>query len=291
MRHRASRQDTARRLGAAVTERAAAPALRLCLIGSGAISARVAALLSAYPSARIELAGVVTRPGAPRRDWWPSDCRQITDAAGLEELAPDVVVEAASRQAVEDWGHAALHACREFVLCSASALADDALRTRLLQTAAAAGSRMTIAHGALGGIHAISAASLRPLASVTHVIRKPPAAWRGTAAERLFDPGNLDKVLVFFRGPAREAASAYPANANAVVTTALAGIGLDATLVELVADPLTDKNIHQLHATGDFGSLSMTISNEPMPSNPKTSDMTALSIARMLLDRAAPLVV
>jgi aspartate dehydrogenase len=269
-----------------VTERAAGSALRLCLIGSGAISARVAALLSAYPPARIELAGVVTRPGAPRHGWWPSDCRQITDAAGLAELAPDVVVEAASRQAVEEWGHAALHACREFVLCSASALADDVLRTRLSQTAAAAGSRMTIAHGALGGIHAISAASLRPLASVTHVIRKPPAAWRGTAAERLFD-----KVLVFFRGPAREAASAYPANANAVVTTALAGIGLDATLVELVADPLTDKNIHQLHATGDFGSLSMTISNEPMPSNPKTSDMTALSIARMLLDRAAPLVV
>lgn len=269
----------------------AAPALRLCLIGSGAIGGRVAELLAAHPGARIDLVGVVTRPGAPRRDWWSAGCQQITDPAGLTALAPDVVVEAASRQAVEDWGHAALHAAREFILCSASALTDDVLRDRLTQVAGATGSRMVIAHGALGGIQAISAASLRALNQVTHVIRKPPAAWRGTPAERLFDPEGLDKALVFFRGSAREAASAYPANANAVVTTALAGVGLDGTRVELVADPHTDRNVHQLHAAGDFGILNMTISNEPMPSNPKTSDMTALSITRMLLDRAAPLVV
>lgn len=269
----------------------AAPALRLCLIGSGAIGERVAALLAARRAAGIELVGIATPPGASRRDWWPAGCLHITDPAGLVALAPDLVVEAASRQAVQEWGDAALHAARELILCSASALTDDALRDRLTATAAATGSQLVIAHGALGGIQAIAAASLRPLYKVTHVIRKPPPAWRGTAAERVFDPQTLDKVLVFFRGSAREAASAYPANANAVVTTALAGAGLDKTRVELVADPETDKNIHQLHATGDFGSLSMTIANEPMPSNPKTSDMTALSIANMLFARTAPLVV
>lgn len=269
----------------------AAPALRLCLIGSGAIGKRVAALLAARPEAGIKLVGIVTPPGASSRDWWPAGCRHITDVAGLADLAPDLVVEAASSQAVRDWGDAALHAAQELILCSVSALTDDALRETLTATAAATGSQLVIAHGALGGIQAISAASLRPLNKVTHVIRKPPLAWRGTAAERVFDPQTLDEVLVFFRGSAREAASTFPANANAVVTTALAGTGLDQTRVELVADPETDKNIHQLHATGDFGSLSMTISNEPMPSNAKTSDMTALSITQMLFARTAPLVV
>ncbi|WP_119258581.1 aspartate dehydrogenase [Shinella zoogloeoides] len=269
----------------------AASALRLCLIGSGAIGERVATLLAARPKTGIELVGIVTRPGASRCDWWPVGCRQITDPVGLAALAPDLVVEAASRQAVQDWGDAALHASRELILCSASALTDDDLRDRLTATAVATGSQLLIANGALGGIQAISAASLRPLSKVTHVIRKPPMAWRGTAAERIFDSHALDKVLVFFRGSAREAASTFPANANAVVTTALASMGLDQTRVELVADPEIDKNIHQLHATGDFGSLSLTIANEPMPSNPKTSDMTALSIAQMLLARTAPLVV
>ena len=251
----------------------------------------MATLLAARPEAGIVLAGIATRPGSRRRDWWPRACRQVTNPSELAALAPDLVVEAAGRDAVGMWGEAALRSAPRFVLCSASALADDLLRERLVAVAAANGSQLEISHGALVGIQAISAASLRRMNAVTHVIRKPPPAWRGTAAESLFDPATLREALVFFRGTAREAASAYPANANAVVTTALAGMGLDRTRVELVADPLIDKNVHQLCAAGDFGSLDMTIANEPMPSNPRTSDMTALAIAHMLLTRTQFLVV
>jgi aspartate dehydrogenase len=68
-------------------------------------------------------------------------------------------------------------------------------------------------------------------------------------------------------------------------------MGLDRTRVDLMAEPEVDKKIHQLRATGDFGSLSMTISNEPIPSNPKTSDVTAPTIPQMLFAKTAPLVV
>lgn len=235
--------------------------------------------------------GIATLPGAQRCGWWPEKCRHISDPGDLASLAPDIVLEAAGRDAVREWGEAALNAASTFILCSVSALTDDTLRERLSAIATTAGSQLVIGHGALGGIQAISAAALRPMKRVTHIIRKPPPAWRGTPAESLFDPSALREAVTFFRGTARDAASAYPANANAVVTTALAGIGLDQTDVELVADPEVDKNIHQLSATGDFGSLSLTIANEPMISNPKTSDMTALSIIHLLLGRTTALVV
>ena len=291
MRHDPSRQDTAGRLGAVVIGQSGLRGQRLCIIGSGAISERVANLLAARPAAGISLVGIATQPGAGRRDWWPEKCQQITDPRGLASLAPDIVLEAAGRDAVGQWGEAALNAAGTLILCSVSALTNDALRERLATIAATAGSQLVIGHGALGGIQAISAGALRPMRRVTHIIRKPPPAWRGTPAERQFDPSALREAVTFFRGTAREAASAYPANANAVVTTALAGIGLDQTDVELVADPEADKNIHQLSAIGDFGSLSLTIANEPMSSNPKTSDMTALSITHLLLGRTATLVV
>jgi aspartate dehydrogenase len=264
---------------------------RLCIIGSGAISKRVANILAAHSDAKISIVGIATQPGARRCDWWPERCQQITDPSGLASLGPDIVLEVASRDAVHQWGEAALKAAGTLVLCSVSALTDDTLRERLVAVGTTAGSQLVIGHGALGGIQAISAAALRPMKRVTHTIRKPPPAWRGTPAERLFDPATLREPVTFFRGRAREAASAYPANANAVVTTAFAGIGLDQTDVELVADPDADKNIHQISATGDFGSLSLTIANEPMIANPKTSDMTALSITHLLLGRTAALVV
>jgi Predicted dinucleotide-utilizing enzyme len=291
MRHGPPRQDAAGRLGETVNALHRPEGQRLCIIGSGAISERVTSLLAARSDAGLTLVGIATQPGVRRCGWWPEECRQITNPDDLASLSPDIIVEAAGRDAVREWGEAALKAARMLVVCSVSALTHDALRDRLTAIAAAAGSQLVIGHGALGGIQAISAAALRPLKQVTHVIRKPPLAWRGTVAEGLIDLSGLREAVTFFRGTAREAASTYPANANAVATTALASIGLDRTEVALVADPNVDKNVHELFATGDFGSLSLRLANEPMPSNPKTSDMTALTITHLLLGRTAALVV
>lgn len=264
--------------------------LRLCLIGSGAISCRTAQLLAARAADRVEIVAIATRPGSRRSDWWPATARQITDPAEQTGLGADIIVEAASREAVGIWGEAALTAARKFVVCSASALTDDGLRKRFEALAATSGAQLVVGPGALGGVQAISAAALRPLARVTHEIRKPPLAWRGTVAESLCDLPRLQGAETFYRGSAREAAASFPANANSVVITSLAGKGLDETEVALVADPAISSNIHILHATGDFGSFSMTIANEPMPANPKTSDMTALSLVHLLRSETAPLV-
>lgn len=185
----------------------------------------------------------------------------------------------------------ALQCARKFIVCSASALTDDNLLNKLIDIARTSGTQLVLPHGALGGLHALSAASLLPLDWVTHTIRKPPLAWKGTLAEQLVDLANMRAESTLFEGTAREAARSYPANANVVVLSALSGIGLDRTKVRLVADPHASRNVHEVVAAGAFGELSFRIENQPMPSNPKTSDITALTLVRLLEAEVNPLVV
>ncbi|MFC6491014.1 aspartate dehydrogenase domain-containing protein, partial [Nitratireductor sp. GCM10026969] len=144
--------------------------------------------------------------------------------------------------------------------------------------------------GALGGVDALSAAALLPLDSVEHTIVKPPEAWRGTQAESLVDLARVEDAVTFFQGSARQAADRFPQNANVAVISALAGIGLDRTRVLLVADPTAQRNSHELRAAGAFGTLHVRLENEPLATNPKSSEMTALNLARHLEARIAPLV-
>ena len=81
-----------------------------------------------------------------------------------------------------------------------------------------------------------------------------------------------------FEGKAFEAIEKFPKNMNISIILSLAGIGIDQTNVRLIADPKADKNIHQIKLSGDFGEAELTIKNEPLPENPKTSALAALSI-------------
>ncbi|QJP15795.1 aspartate dehydrogenase [Starkeya sp. ORNL1] len=265
--------------------------LRLCLIGSGAISRRVAELIAANPDHPVELVAIGVQPGTPAQLWWPARVQRLEDPGELAAIRPDVVVEVASRDAVSQWGEAALRCAPRFVVCSASAFTDDALLAALLETARACNSQLVIAPGALGGLQALSGASLLAMESVTHTIAKPPAAWNGTAAAAVVDLATLAEATTLFEGSARQVAAAYPMNANAAVLSSLAGIGLDGTRVRLVADPSLRRNRHEIGARGAFGELRLSIENEAMPSNPKTSDMTALSLVRLLESYVGPLVV
>ena len=65
---------------------------------------------------------------------------------------------------------------------------------------------------------------------------------------------------------------------NVSIVLSLAGIGIEKTSLCLVADPHIDKNIHHVEVIGDFGETIFSITNHPLPENPKTSYLAAMSI-------------
>lgn len=264
--------------------------LRLVLVGWGAIGSRVAALLAAR-QVPVRIVAVAVRDAAAPRGDLPLEARLISSPDELNGIAADLMVEAAGRDSVAPWGRAALARGWDFAVSSASALTDAGLLADLRGLAEERGAQLLIPPGALGGIDALSAASRLGLEAVRHEIVKPARAWAGTAAEGMCDLATLSAPVTFFEGSARQAADRFPQNANVAVISAMAGLGLDRTTVALTADPAARLNRHAITARGDFGTMTITLENRPLATNPKSSEMTALSLLRMIENRAGGLVI
>ncbi len=266
--------------------------LRVVLLGWGAIGQTVAhQLQQAGESANVDIVAVAARNPATLEAGLPPGAIGITDPSALDGLEVEVILEAAGRDSVEPWGSAAVAAGADFVVSSVSAFADPDLLARLRSMAGCAGVQIHIQPGALGGIDALSAARLAGLDDVEHRIVKPPQAWAGTDAEERCDLTNLSAATVFFTGSAAETADRFPKNANAAMTTALAGIGPDRTQVALVADPEADKNRHEIRADGAFGTFSIVLQNAPLEVNPKTSALAAYGLTRAALNRSSAIAI
>src|SRR5690606_34285487 len=155
----------------------------------------------------------------------------------------DLVVECAGHRAIEDHVLPALAAGYPCVVTSVGALAVPGTPERLEAAARAGGSRLELLAGAMGAIDALAAARLGGLDEVVYTGSKPPEAWKDTPAQQVCDLDGLADAAVIFDGNARDAARAYPRNANVAATLALAGLGLEKTRVRLIADPRASGNV------------------------------------------------
>lgn len=263
--------------------------MRIALIGWGSIGQAVGPMLATDPA--IEIVAVGVADAATERSGVPPGATLISEPDQLAALAPDLVAEAAGRAAVGPWALAALATGADVIVSSVSAFADASLLEDCRRAASEAGAQLRISSGALAGVDALSAARAMGIDSVEHRVVKPPNAWAGTPAEDLCDLHTLTEPHVFFTADASATATTFPKNANVAMTTALAGIGPTATTITLVADPGATTNRHEITARGPFGELDVCIANQPLPGNPKTSAMAALSLARAILDRVSPIVV
>jgi len=262
--------------------------MRIGLIGWGAIGQTVARLLEDSP---VEIAFVAVNDPERARSGLPAGTALISDPAELVGHDVCLVAEAAGRSSVDPWGHASLQRGADFIVSSVSALADPALLDALRASAIRHQRQLEIQTGALGGIDALAGAMHMGVDSVVHRIVKPPRAWRSTPAEDLCDLEHLSEPVAFFQDSAAATATAFPKNANVAMTTALAGIGPERTIISLVADPDSTTNRHEISASGAFGELDVVIANNPLPDNPKTSAMAALNLARAIQNRVNPVII
>jgi aspartate dehydrogenase len=263
--------------------------VKIALIGFGAIGTALAQALRDTGYSIIGILGRATSLDALRKKV-PNGASVVTSAKELLALAPDIVVECAGHDALRLYGVDILRAGTTLVVSSVGALADEAIENSL-RGAAATGGRLVIPSGAMGGLDALGAARRAGLDDVLYTSRKAPSAWRGTKAETLVDLQSIGAAQVFYKGAARQAALDFPQNANVVAAVALAGIGFDRTLVQLMVDPQSTGNRHILEARGPFGEISASVLARTLPENPKTSMLTPYSLVRAITNHAETFVV
>jgi aspartate dehydrogenase len=294
---------------------------RVLLLGFGAIGRQVALQLAP------ERATGAVRMWAAERDVAASrhralpgvdlvttgadlDCLNWSDALG----EADLVVECAGVAPAGQYGPAVIAAGTDLVLTSVGVLADPDIARQLL----AGPGRLWVTSGAIGGFDVLGAAAdAGGLESVRIRTTKVPTSllrpWMsGAEQDGLSALRSGDGPVTVFSGGPAEAIGRFPANVNVAVglawatrgrsvatesDTAGASVGvddaallqrsLDRVRVELVADPSVERSRHEILAEGPAGRFELSFESAPSPENPKTSGLTALSVARTIREALA----
>jgi aspartate dehydrogenase len=182
----------------------------------------------------------------------------------------DLVVEAASPQAVVEMVPLILEKGKDVLLMSVGGLIDDKVRERLTFIAKKNDAKIYIPSGAIVGLDGIKAASIGRIYKAKLVTRKPP---RSLGIE-------ANKETILFKGKASTAVEKFPLNINVAAALSLAA-GREVE-VEIIADPEVDRNMHEVNVKGDFGEFRTVIENLPCAINPKTSVLAAYSAVKLL---------
>lgn len=259
--------------------------LRVGFIGCGAIARVAIERLASDPA--FEIASIVTTRAGQASAAQYAASLGIAPRVGTRVVVSglEVLVEAAGHAALRQHVVPALRSGTPCIVSSVGALCDPRVMEEVDSAAVAGDAHLELVSGAIGALDILGAAREGGLHWVLYVGRKPALAWLGTPAERVFDLRGLDSRTVIFEGSAREAASCFPRNANVAAAVGFAGLGLDATRVQLVADPNATGNTHHLEAEGTFGSFRLWMSNAASPANSKTSLLAGYSVVRALRRR------
>lgn len=182
----------------------------------------------------------------------------------------DMVIEAASPQAVEDVVPQVLEKGKDVLIMSIGALMDFELRDRLEKIAASNNAKIYAPSGAIVGLDGIKAASIGKINEASLITRKPPRSL-GISAEG---------EIILYEGKASSAVKEFPTNINVAAALSIA-CGKDVD-VKIIADPSVDRNMHEVHVIGDSGEFKTITKNVRCSINPKTSVLAAYSAIKLL---------
>ena len=258
------------------------------LLGCGTIGTQLALAIESGNIANASLAGlfdIVNSNAKSLKSKLNSNTELYLDFDALINSSANIIIEAASQQAVRDFGKPIIEANKDLMIMSVGALADTTFLAELLDLPAVTNghSRIYVPTGAIAGIDAIRSVR-NVLDSLTLTTTKSPKALAGAP---FFEKSrvNLDtvtKITAIYEGSAAEAVKLFPANVNVAAILSLAGIGAEKTKVKIVVDPHVTTNQHEITATGSFGDIKITVNNVTTPGNPKTSFLAILSAIECL---------
>ncbi|WP_137921374.1 aspartate dehydrogenase [Hydrogenophaga sp. 2FB] len=230
------------------------------LIGYGAIGRSVHALLERSGACKVD--AILVR-NAVEGAGTAKVVHTLDDFLGMRH---DVVVECAGQSALRQYASAVVASGSHLVPASVGALVDDAFRIALCDVADRHHSHIRIPCGAMPGIDGLASARWVGLDRVVYRGTMPPHALKN------FDAATpIQGAACVFSGSAREAVQRFPKNANLTGTIALAGIGFDATRVEIHVDPAAAANIHELEAEGDFGKFQVKVAGNRIAASSPSS--------------------
>ncbi|MEW5937583.1 MAG: aspartate dehydrogenase [Candidatus Thermoplasmatota archaeon] len=253
--------------------------MKVCVIGAGSIGTTLASAMEGIDE--IEQVYVIDNS---RRKIEALE-RSLTKVKGAESFDDllgqvDLVIEAASQRAVEEYLPLALERGKDFMLMSVGALLNEEFRSRCRVLAKQHGAHIYIPSGAVCGIEGLCAAAEEDLEEVVLISYKHPKALEGVEylRRRGIDLSKITRPRVVFDGTASDAVRHFPKNVNVAATISLAGLGFERTRVKIVVDPKVTKNMHRIVVKGRMGEIEVWCRNTPFPDNPRTSYLAALSV-------------
>jgi aspartate dehydrogenase len=209
-------------------------------------------------------------------------CDDVVIADSLQDILDsnaDLVIEAASIDALKGYALDILESGKNLMAMSVGAFADTEFLQNIEKAAKENGVKVYLPSGAVGGLDALKSATAAELSEVSIITTKPPKSLRENKylEEKGIDVDKIKERQVLYEGNAVEAIEKFPQNVNVATTVGLAGLGPEKTRVTIICDPKIDKNVHEIHAKGDFGEFTFKTENLPSPKNPRTSYLAALS--------------
>lgn len=136
--------------------------------------------------------------------------------------------------------------------------------------------------GAIAGLDAIKSVN-DEITSIKLKTTKHPKSLEGAP---FFDNSKIDLLSIktnqtIWEGKVGDAVKQFPKNINVAASIYFAS-KFENLIIEIVADPNANSNMHEITCEGGFGKIYTRTENKPSPNNPKTSFLAVKSVVSVL---------